>query len=76
MARRTAPREPGSRKNRVWAQSAALARDWIVLIPISARLRLRKSSPKPGMALLTSGSRASGVTSRAVIPVPPVEITT
>jgi hypothetical protein len=44
--------------------------------PISAKLSCRNSSPKPGIALVTRGSSASGVTSRAVIPVPPVTITT
>jgi hypothetical protein len=35
-ASRTAAREPGSTKNSVLSHSAAVARDWMVLAPISA----------------------------------------
>ncbi len=46
----------------------------MVEVPIFAKLRYRKSSPNPGICLDATSSRASGVTSRAVSPVPPVEM--
>ena len=52
--------------------TTAQARDWIVEVPILAKLSQRKTSPKPGISLPPSWASASGVTSRPVRPVPPV----
>ncbi len=46
----------------------------MVEVPISSREIARKTSPKPSTFLSNNGNNASGVLSRAVKPVPPVEI--
>src|SRR5579859_281582 len=48
----------------------------MVEVPIFCQLSQRKTSPKPGMVFSNTASKASGVTSRPVTPVPPVETTT
>ena len=69
---RHAPVEPGNANRNVPLARPANARDCSVLVPISSKLSARNSSPKPGICLSSSGSRASGVESRPVNPVPPV----
>ena len=54
----------------------AVARDWIVLEPILAWLTMWNAVEKPSIRFSNSGSTASGVTSRPVKPVPPVEMMT
>src|SRR5471030_2587448 len=48
----------------------------MVEVPIFWKLIQRKVSPKPSIFFSNRDSKASGVTSRPVTPVPPVEITT
>src|SRR3954470_11149621 len=48
----------------------------MVEVPIFWKLIQRKVSPKPSIFFSNTLSKASGVTSRPVTPVPPVEITT
>ena len=50
----------------------AVARLWIVEVPILAWLSMWKAIEKPSIRFSNSGSTASGVTSRPVKPVPPV----
>src|ERR1700736_1099663 len=54
----------------------AVARLWIVEVPILAWLSRWNAIEKPSIRFSNSGSIASGVTSRPVKPVPPVVITT
>ncbi len=53
-----------------------MARVWIAEVPILPWLTIRNSVAKPSMRFSNSGSTASGVTSRPVKPVPPVEMIT
>src|SRR5579871_966741 len=76
QASRQAPGDPGRQKMKVAPATPAVARLWIVDVPISAWLTIRNSVAKPSMRFSNNGSSASGVTSRPVKPVPPVVMTT
>ena len=65
--------EPGSANTNVPLARPANARDCSDEVPISSKEIARNSSPNPGMVLSSSGSNASGVESRPVNPVPPVD---
>ena len=52
----------------------AVARDWMVDEPILAWLTMWNTVEKPSMRFSNSASAASGVTSRPVKPVPPVDM--
>ena len=69
---RQAEVEPGRQNRKVPLARPAKARDCSVEVPISSKLSARNISPKPGISLSSSGSKASGVESRPVKPVPPV----
>ena len=69
---RQAPGDPGRQKMKVAPATPAVARLWIVEVPILAWLSMWKAIEKPSIRFSNSGSIASGVTSRPVKPVPPV----
>src|SRR4051812_16753934 len=69
---RQAPGEPGRQKMYVAPATPAVARLWIVDVPILAWLSMWNAIEKPSMRFSNRGSTASGVTSRPVKPVPPV----
>ena len=69
---RQAPGEPGRQKMKVAPATPAVARLWIVEVPILAWLSMWKAMEKPSIRFSNNGSIASGVTSRPVKPVPPV----
>ena len=76
MASRTAFGEPGSTKIALRDTVPAVARLIIADAPISPKLSIRKSSPKPSSRFSSSWSIASNVPSRDVMPVPPVVMIT
>jgi hypothetical protein len=47
----TAPVDPGSAKSSVPFATPAVARDWIVEVPIYWKLIQRKRSPNPGISV-------------------------
>jgi len=69
---RQAPGDPGKQKINVAPATPAVARLWIVDVPILAWLSMWNAMEKPSIRFSNSGSIASGVTSRPVKPVPPV----
>src|ERR1700738_400599 len=69
---RQAPGDPGRQKIKVAPATPAVARLWIVEVPILAWLSMWNAIEKPSIRFSNSGSIASGVTSRPVKPVPPV----
>ena len=73
---RQAPGEPGRQKMNVAPATPAVARLWIVEVPILAWLNMWNAIEKPSIRFSNSGSMASGVTSRPVKPVPPVVMMT
>jgi len=73
---RQAPGDPGRQKIKVAPATPAVARLWIVEVPILAWLSMWNAIEKPSIRFSNSGSTASGVTSRPVKPVPPVVMTT
>ena len=71
IARRQAAVEPGIENTAIVPTRPATARDSIAAAPISSKLSMRNSSPKPSMRLVSSAETASNVVSRAAMPVPP-----
>ena len=76
QASRQAPGDPGRQKMKVAPAVPAVARLWIVEVPILAWLSMWNAIEKPSIRFSNNGSTASGVTSRPVKPVPPVVMTT
>jgi molybdopterin adenylyltransferase len=62
---------PGKVITREFPTTAAKPRERIAF-GVMSTLRIRINSPKPSISTLMTSLRASGVTSRSVIPVPPV----
>ena len=77
IARRTACFRAGQHEDRPCAPTVpAVARLIIAAGPISSKLSMRNSSPKPSRRFSSSASTASKVPSRDVMPVPPVVMMT
>src|SRR5688572_19048959 len=76
IASRTACSDPGSTKIALAPTVPAVARLIIAAEPISSKLSMRNSSPKPSSRFSKSASIASNVPSRALTPVPPVVMMT
>src|SRR5216683_2640997 len=66
QASRQAPGDPGRQKIKVAPAVPAVARLWIVEVPILAWLSRWNAIEKPSIRFSNSGSIASGVTSRPV----------
>jgi hypothetical protein len=72
IASRTACSDPGRTKIALAPTVPAVARLIMAAAPISSKLSMRNSSPKPSSRFSNSASIASNVPSRALMPVPPV----
>ena len=72
----TPPDDPGNANIYLPFESIAHARDWIDEVPTVSKLKYLNISPNPGTCLSAISSKASGVISLPVKPVPPVVITT
>ena len=70
----TPPEEPGNANTYLPLAKTAQALDWIEDVPTVFKLTVLKTSPKPGICLSATSSKASGVISLPVNPVPPVVI--
>ena len=72
----TPPDDPGNANIYLPLASTAHALDCIEEVPTVSKLTFLNTSPKPGICLSAISSKASGVISLPVSPVPPVVIIT
>ena len=70
----TPPEDPGSANIYFPLASIAQALDCIEDVPTVSKLIFLKTSPNPGICLSAISSKASGVMSLPVRPVPPVAV--